>query len=169
MKYVISILVALCCPILGFCQDITGLWQGTMLNNDTKQYLEYEIVISKENGKYAGFSHTWFLIDGEKYYGIKKIQVRVAKDGKIILQDADLIANNYPIIPHKKVLQLNVLDLTNPGNEFILSGFFVTNRSKEHNELTGLINLKRVSHYAQSDLLSYLQKSSRDINLSMIK
>ncbi len=127
------------------------------------------MVISKEKGKYTGFSHSWFLINGQKYYGIKKINVRVAKDGKILIQDAVLIENNYPGGPDKNVSQLNVLDLANGDNEPVLDGPFVTNRTREYTELTGHINVKRVSLSSQSELLTYLQKNGKDNSVTAVK
>jgi hypothetical protein len=140
-----------------------------MFNDSTKQSLPYEMVISKEKGKYTGFSHSWFLINGQKYYGIKKINVRVAKDGKILIQDATLIEHNYPGGPDKNVSQLNVLDLASRDNEPVLDGPFVTNRTKEYTELTGHINVKRVSLSSQSELLAYLQKTGKDNSTSTAK
>jgi hypothetical protein len=152
-----------------FCQDITGLWKGTMFNDSTKQALPYEIVISKENGKYTGFSHSWFLVDGKKYYGIKKIKVHIAKDGKIIMQDAVLVENNYPVAPDKNVGQLNVLDLATRDNEVIMDGQFVTNRTKACNELTGRISIQKISASAESALMQYLQKNGIDNGLTAAK
>ena len=169
MKYFVPTLVAICLPIFAFCQDITGLWKGIMFNDSTKQSLPYEMVITKEKGKYTGFSHSWFLINGQKYYGIKKINVRVAKDGKILIQDASLIENNYPGGPDKNVSQLNVLDLASRDNEPVLDGPFVTNRTKEYTELTGHINVKKVSMSSQSELLSYLQRTGKDNSTSATK
>lgn len=163
MKQIICCLVALCFSVLAFCQDITGLWQGTLFNDSTKQSLEYEMLITKEKGKLIAFSHTWFLIDNKKYYGIKKVNVRLTKDGKIILQDAKLIDNNYPVSPLKDVYQLNILDRSNNAHEPALNGRFVTNRTKVYSELTGQVKLIKVSNYGQSDLLTYLQKKSKEM------
>jgi len=168
MKPITLILVVLCCPVFALCQDITGLWKGTMTNDLTKQPLEYEIVISKEKGKYSAFSHTWFVIDDKKYYGIKKINVRVAKDGKIVLQDAALIENNYPVTPLKNVYQLNVLDLVNSGAESMLNGIFVTNSSKDYKGLTGSISVRKVNLLSQSYLMQYLNKNG-DNSLTVVK
>ncbi len=169
MKYFIHILVALCFPLTTFCQDITGLWKGTMFNDSTQQSYQYEIVISKDNGKYTGFSHTCCLINEKKYYEIKKIKVRVAKDGKIVLQDDEYIDNNYPTPPIKEIHQLNVLDLANIGNETTLDGPFATNGTKKYKELTGHVSVKRVSQLSESDLMQYLQKNNRDSNLTVVK
>ena len=169
MKYVIYFGLALFSPIIVFCQDITGLWQGTMFNDSTKQSLEYEIKIIKKNGKYTAFSHTWFVIDDKRYYGIKKIDVRVAKDGKIVMQDAKLLEENYPILPNKKTIQLNVLDLLNEGNETALNGLFVTNSTKDHKALTGQIKIKRVDPQSQSDLVQFLNKGNVENNNTIAK
>ena len=170
MKYLLPIIVAICCPMVVFCQDITGLWKGTMLNESFNQSYDYEVVITKDKGKYTAFSHTWFLIDGKRYYGVKKLNVRVAKDGKIVMQDASLVDNNYPVPAYKKVIQLNVLNLTNADSDPVMEGEFVTNRSKDYKEITGRINIKKVSQLsAQSDLMEYLQKNSSNINVTVVK
>lgn len=169
MKYFVPLMAAICCPLFVLCQDITGLWKGTMINEISKQSLDYEIVISKDKGKITAYSHTWFVIDDKKYYGVKKLNVRIAKDGKIVLQDAKLLDNNYPIAPYKEVLQLNVLDLASHGSESTLNGLFVTNRTRHFKELTGTINIKKVSPFSKSDLLSYLQQNSMEIDLTVSK
>ena len=166
MKPFIFVITLLCFPAMAFCQDITGLWKGTMLNDSSKQALEYEIVISKEKGKYSAFSHTWFIINDKKHYGIKKLNVRVARDGKIVLQDTKLVDNNYPVLPLKNVLQLNVLDLVTSGSETMLNGIFVTNSSKDYKGLTGSISIKRVNLLSQSYLMQYLNKNDVDNNFT---
>ena len=138
MKNFTLIVVALCCPIFAFCQDITGLWKGTIFNDSTQQSLQYEVVITKVKGKYTGLSHTWFLVGDKKYYGIKKINVRVAKDGKIVMQDASLLEDNYPELPSKHVMQLNVLDLANAGDEPSLDGLFVPTAQKIFMNILGV-------------------------------
>lgn len=162
MKNLTLIMVAICCPIFAFCQDITGLWKGTIYNDSTKQTSEYEIVISKERGKYSAYSRTAYVINDKRYFGIKKINVRIAKDGKIVMQDAKLVEENYPGQPNKNVIQLNVLDLVNMGDEATLDGEFVTNRSKDFRALTGRISIKKVNPLTQSDLVSYLQKNNNN-------
>jgi hypothetical protein len=167
MKPIIIILAVVCCPVFAFCQDITGLWKGTMYNDSTHQSLDYEIVISKEKGKYIGFSHTSYVIGSTKYYGVKKINVRVAKDGKIVMQDAKWLENNYPGEQSKNVIQLNVLDLAKSGDESYMDGLFVTNRSKSYNALTGRMSIKRVNTLTvQSELMKYLQKNTADENIT---
>lgn len=170
MKYLTYVIVAICCPMMVFCQDVTGLWKGTMYNDSTKQSLDYEIVISKVKGKLTGFSRTSYVSDNNKYYGIKKIDVRVARDGKIVIQDARPVENNYPGEQNKNVIQLNVLNLATSGDESSLDGLFVTNRSKDYQAFTGRMNIKKVNPLvAQSDLLKYLQKNTQEDNMTVVK
>ena len=169
MKKIYLLIMALCCVCTVFCQDITGLWKGIMYNDSTHQQFDYEMVIRRENGKLSGYSHTWFLINEKKYYGVKKLKVKIARDGKIIVEDAELIANNYPVSINKYVRQLNVLDMLTREGQIILDGAFVTNRTKEFMELTGHINVKRENELSKSDLLDFLQKSSLDNILTIAK
>ncbi len=170
MKYLRYLIVALCCcPMAVFAQDITGLWKGTMYNDSTKQSYEYEIVISKEKGKYSGFSHTWFIIDEKKYYGVKKVKVSIAKNGKVIIVDDQLIDNNYPVTPNKYVRQLNILDLAAKGADVVLNGLFLTNATKDFREFTGQVNVKRESQYSQSDLMQYLQKNTKEYGFTVAR
>ena len=167
MKKIITAACLFLSPLFIFSQDITGLWTGTMMNDSTKQSLPYEVFIKKEKGKYTGYSQNCFLINGEKYYGIKKLKVNVAKDGKIILLDAALVKNNYPF--RDNVKQLNVLDLVSNDAEASLDGLFVTNLTKSYTEVTGKINLKRTSTFTESSLMQYLQKGSSDNDVSVVK
>lgn len=167
MKSIKLMLLAFCCPLVSLCQDITGLWTGTLYNDSTQQFHQYEIGISKEKGKYSGFSHTWFMIGDKKYYGVKKLKVRIASDGKIIIEDGELVLNNYPIAPNKDVRQLNILSLQTAGAELMLNGPFVTNRTKEFLPLTGSVTLKRKSNFNQSDLVPHLQNIMKGEQLTI--
>jgi hypothetical protein len=162
-------MVIICCPVFAFCQDITGVWKGTMFNDSTQQSLQYEIVINKEKGKLTGYSHTSYVINDKKYYGIKKMNIRIAKDGKIVMQDVKLVENNYPGGPNKNVIQLNVLDLANSGSEAFLDGLFVTNHSKQYQSLTGRLSIKRVNALPETELVQYLQKNNGNDNLTAVK
>ncbi|MGC4103433.1 hypothetical protein [Ferruginibacter sp.] len=169
MKYIIYVLAAICSPMIAFSQDITGLWKGTMYNDSTKQSLPYELVISKEKGKYTGYTHSWFTIDNKQYYGIKKVSVRIAKDGKVVIQDAELLENDYPILPAKNVSQLNVLDLAKNGDDMSMGGPFVTNRTREYLVLSGNISIKKVNALTDSKLMTYLQKNGMDNAITAAK
>ena len=150
-------------------KDITGLWKGTLFNDTTQKYYKYEIGISKEKGKYTGFSHTWFLVGDTQYFGVKKVSVKLAPDGKILIEDNGLIAHNYPIPPNKGVRQLNVLTLNAADSIMTLAGPFATNRTKDFHSLTGSVSLQRKNDFWQSSLVPHLQELGRDEELSFVK
>lgn len=148
--------------------DITGLWKGTMYNDTTQQYLKYEIAISEKKGKLYGYTHTYFIVDDKAYHGVKKVKIK-KQDGKIIIQDADLIADNYPISPAKGIRQLNVLTLVISDGVMSLSGPFSTNRTKQYHALTGSINVQRKSNFKQSALVSHLGELGLADELSFVQ
>ena len=80
-----------------------------------------------------------------------------------------MVENNYPNGSNKNVVQLNVLDLVTHDNETTLDGLFVTNRSRSYSDLTGRINLKRVSASNESSLAQYLRKGSSENEVTAIK
>jgi hypothetical protein len=167
MKQFRLIMLAFACPLALFSQDITGLWSGTLFNDSTQQNHQYEIGICKEKGKYVAYSHTWFMIEGKKYYGLKKVKVRIAGDGKIVVQDDELISNNYPIAPNKNVRQLNILSFSSIGTTPMMEGPFVTSRTKDYNELTGHINLTRKGDFTGSDLVTRLEQIGQGIEFTL--
>ena len=149
--------------------DITGLWKGTLYNDTTQMNYQYEIGISKEKGKYLGFSHTWFILDDKQYYGVKKVTIKIANDGKIIVEDDGLISNNYPVPPNKNVRQLNVLTLDAAAPIMTLTGPFSTNRTKEYHSLTGSVSLQRKNDFWQSALIPHLEELGKANDLSFVR
>lgn len=150
-------------------KDITGLWTGTLYNDTTGQYSKYEVAISKEKGKLVGFSHTAFVINGKEYFGVKKVNVKKAPDGKIIIVDDELVLNNYPELPGKYTRQLNILTLDNNDSTAVLSGPFVTNRTKVYNALTGSVRLQKNIGAWQSALWPHLQELGKEKAFSYIR
>jgi hypothetical protein len=169
MKKLFIAIILFLSPLFIFAQDIVGLWQGTMYNDSTKMSFPYEIFINKEKGKFTGYSYTWFDVNGEEYYGVKKVKVSVAKDGKIVIKDASMMENNYPISPDKNVMQLNVLDLVSDGAGSTMDGLFVTNLTKKYGEITGHINVKRISTFTESSLMQFLQKKDPGMEVAAVK
>ena len=170
-KRLIIFSLVLVCNIQLFAQsepDITGLWKGTMYNDTTQQYLKYEIAISENKGKLSAYTHTYFILDDKEYHGVKKAKIK-RKDGKIIVEDVELIANNYPVPPAKGVRQLDVLTLEIKDGIMTLSGPFSTNRTKVYHSLTGQINVQRKTNFKQSALVPHLEELGLSENLSFVQ
>lgn len=148
--------------------DVTGLWKGTLYNDTTQQFMKYEIAISENKGKLSGYTHTYFIIDDKEFHGVKKAKIK-RKDGKIIVEDVDLIANNYPIPPAKGIRQLDVLSLEIKDGVMILSGPFSTNRTRYYSSLTGSIHVERKSNFRQSALVPHLEELGLAEELSFVQ
>ena len=148
--------------------ELAGLWKGTLYNDSTQRYYRYEIGINEEKGKLSGFSHTFFMDGDKEFYGVKKVKVK-RTDSKIIIEDAGLIANNYPVEPAKGVRQLNILTLEIRDSVMVLSGPFTTNRTKSFAPLTGTVTLKRKNDFWQSALVPHLQELGLADDLSFVK
>ena len=170
-KRLIIFCFILSCSVQLFAQsepDITGLWKGTMYNDSTQKFLKYEIAISEKKGKLYGFSHTYFILDDKEYHGVKKVKIK-REDGKIIVQDVELIANNYPVPPAKGVRQLDVLTLEIKDGIMTLTGPFSTNRTKIYSSLTGSIQVERKTNFKQSALVPHLEELGLAEELSFVQ
>ena len=167
MKTTILALVALLSSTFVFSQDITGLWTGTIKDDPTGNSLPYEVYIKKEKGKLSGYSKTWYVVDGKQCYGIKKLKVNIAKDGKIVLLDDAWMENDHPYAD-KDFKQLDVLDLINNDEGSSLNGFFAT-KIKRYHETTGKIQLKKTDSFTESTLISYLKKINGENDITAVK
>jgi len=157
-------------PALVFAQeqDLTGLWKGYMYNDTTQLNYKYEIAISESKGKLKGFSHTYFIFEDKEYHVVKKIKFK-KKDDKLIVEDVEMIANNYPLARPKGVHQLTVLNFEMKGNVMILAGLFSTNRTKNFRSVTGYIHVERKSDFRQSALIPHLEELGLAKELSFVE
>lgn len=149
-------------------EDLTGLWTGLMYNDTTALNYRYEVAISGKKGKLVGYSHTFFLLDGIEYYGVKKLKISI--DGnKVITQDLKLVDNNYPIKPPKGVYMMNVLVFERNNNDLILSGMFSTNRTRAYAPATGYIHIERKTEFRNSSLVPHLEGLGLADELSFVQ
>lgn len=104
-----------------------------------------------------GFSHTWFILNDQQYYGVKKVNIQQKGDSLLITDDG-ILAHNYPVKPAKHVRQTGRLFLTDSAGYSILSGPFSTNPTREYASLTGYIRLYKVKDYTTSSLIPHLEE-----------
>ena len=148
--------------------DMTGLWTGLMYNDTTGLNYRYEIAISEKNGNLSGYSHTYFILDGIEYYGVKKIRITI-NGNKVITQDVKLIDNNYPIKPPKGVYVINVLNFEMKKDVLMLSGMFETNRTKQYAPATGYIHVEKKIDFTRSSLVAQLETLGLADELSFVQ
>lgn len=155
-------------PLKLFSQDISGVWTGTIYVDTTKKYLPYEIVINEKKGKLTGYSHTLFVVDNKNETGIKSIKIK-SKGEKFLIEDDDLIYNDYTVAPPKGVKQYSALTLYVTDSAMILKGTFNTNRTREYIPLTGTIQLQKKINYEKTKIVAKLKELDIYSSLSFIQ
>jgi len=165
MKFLFVILLF---PLQLLAQDISGVWTGTLYNDTTKQYLEYELAINDLNGKLNGYSYTIFIIDSIKNIGVKSIKIK-KKNDKFLVEDEKLIYNNYVQPAPKGVRTFSRLSYSSNDTSEILSGPFTTNPTREYSVLTGSIFLeKKIKKIKETLIVAKLDEMGLINKLSFI-
>jgi hypothetical protein len=162
-------LIFLLLPLQLFSQDLEGVWTGTIYNDTTRKYIPYEIAISGTKGKLSGYSHTIFSGDNNiQETGLKSVKIK-KKGDKILVEDDELIYNNYTTPPPKGVRQYSVLTFTSgPEGEYLV-GAFNTNRTKEYASATGTINLKKKEKLTDTKVIPKLDELKLANSLSFMQ
>ncbi len=93
-----ALLVFFLFPLQLPAQDITGIWTGYIQTTETR--LPYELVISKDKDRISGYSLTVFTFNGVENIGIKSMKFK-NKNGKISIEDDELVYNNFSSPPRK--------------------------------------------------------------------
>lgn len=161
-------LIILLLPLKLISQDLEGIWTGTIYNDTTKAYIPYEIAITEKKGKLSGYSHIVFMDNSTEVTGIKTLTVK-KKGGKILIEDGELIYNNYIEPPAKGIKKYCVLTFTSGASGEFLIGVFNTNRTKEYASATGTINLKKKEKITETQLIPKLEELKLSSSLSFIQ
>ena len=155
-------------PLQIFAQDITGLWTGYLQTTGSRVY--YELAISESSEKLGGYSLTIFTFDGVDNTGVKSIKIK-NKKGKVLLEDGELIYNNYTTPPKKLILSAN-MSLKQNDSTITLEGTFSTKsldmRFVDKNEFAGIIYLQKQNTFKQTKLIARLEEMNLLASLSFI-
>lgn len=155
-------------PLQVFAQDITGIWTGFL--QTTGSQVHYELAITENKEKLAGYSLTIFTFNGVENTGVKSIKLK-SKKGKISLEDDELIYNNYTT-PSKRVKLFGELFLKTKDSILIMEGTFTTRsmdiRFANENVFKGTIHLQKQNNFTQTKLLSKLEEMNLLATLSFI-
>jgi hypothetical protein len=152
---VLSALLLSCTP--AFSQKIAGLFQGTLFNDTTRMVQQYELALSEYRGKITGYSYTTFVMDDVYYYGIRRIKASI-KDDKLIVEDGDILVNNFPAAPDKGVRRISVIPLNGQDSVISLNGRWQTTRTKEFYSVPGSIDLSKTDDTSHSSLMRHLKE-----------
>ncbi len=140
-------------------KDITGLWKGTVITRELN--LPYELIITRHNGILTGYSHTTFTVRGEEIVSVKKLVVTFKKD-HIVIEDEDLLFNNFNEEAPKKIKQTNKVSLETTGKVWRLYGTFEAKAPRMLKPADGTVELEKKDSPAGTKLYAKLG----ELNLS---
>ncbi len=163
-----ALLIFFLFPLHLLAQDVTGIWTGYIQTIETQ--LPYELVISQDKGRLSGYSLTIFTFNGVENIGVKSMKFK-NKNGKISVEDDELIYNNFSS-PPRKVKLLAQLSLSTEDSVWILSGSFFTRsldlRAENTNLFNGTILLKKHHRFQPTKLISKLDEMNLLPTLSFV-
>jgi hypothetical protein len=162
MKFVLFF-VGFLFSVPAFSQDITGVWIGFLETNGTR--LPYELAISRNDEKFSGYSLTTFTIEGVENKGLKSMKIK-NRNGKITIEDDDLIQDNYSTNP-KRVMLWSSLSLVKSDTGSVLTGLFNT-RAYNKPGYKGIIHLRKGRNHREGELMARLEKLDLLYTLSFL-
>ncbi|RYY88852.1 MAG: hypothetical protein EOO15_07855 [Chitinophagaceae bacterium] len=149
------ILLLFCCGTAA-AQDMSGLYVGSLYNDTTKLTQQYELAITQQGDKVSGHAYTTFTLDNRFYFGFRNVKGKV-KDGKLFIEESDLIENNFPSPPPKGIRRLSVFPINGQG--FTLVGRWETNRTRKWAPVTGTISLLKRGDSTASALIARMYEA----------
>jgi hypothetical protein len=158
MKILISTLVvAFSLSFSSSAQKISGIYMGTLYNDSTKSFQNYELALSEYRGKITGYSYVTFVSRDTFYYGIRKIKASIV-NVELIVEDDKMILNNFPESPAKRVKRITTIPLNGQDSLVDLKGRWKTNQTKEYYSVPGTITINRNNDSSRSALVNHLKE-----------
>ena len=150
-------------PALLAGTDITGFWQGYVSTAQKK--LPYELVIATRDGQFIVYSLTTFIVNEEEIISIKKMKINFKKE-RIVIEDDDMLFNNFTSEAAKKIKQTNTLVFNEDGLQLTLSGTFETKTNRSLRPASGDIYLIKKEAPAEIKLMAKLEEMKLTSGLS---
>ena len=166
-----ALLLLLLFPLAVFSQpkaryDVTGAWSGYIKTKDKK--ITYEVVIGDSSGVLIGFSKIIFKNSDKEYSAIKSLLISKVED-KYILEEDQLLSDNFEDDAPRKIKQINTLDLVIGTKKMTLNGEFKTKATMGLRSATGEVGLQKAIVPDSSLLFTELNKMGLTEDLSFVK
>lgn len=159
MKKLTVLLATLCVFFSADAQQIlSGIYSGSVYNDSTKILTKYELALSEYRGKVMGYSYNTFIVNDTFYYGIRRVKGYKTEKGELVLTDEELLANNFPESPAKRVRRTATFPLAQEDTITSLKGTWETNRTKRYFSVGGTTKTERLVDSAQSPLIAHLKE-----------
>ena len=157
MKNLYLSLLTVAFPFLLLAQNIHGIWSGTMVNDTLKVTQNFELGLTEYRGNITGYTYQTYIIRDTFYYSVKRIRAE-RKDGFLVVNDVERIADNFPDKAARKVHMTVKYPLINDTTFDFTKGHWSTNQTKVYYSVGGDVRLKELQDEKESDLLAHLQE-----------
>jgi len=157
MKNLYLSLLILAFPFSLLAQNIHGIWSGTMVNDTLRVTQNFELGLSEYRGKITGYTYQTYIIRDTFYYSVKRVRAE-RRDGFLVVEDVERIADNFPDKAARKVRMTTKYPLINDSTFDFTKGHWSTNQTKVYYSVGGDVRLKEQDDDEQSDLLAHLQE-----------
>jgi hypothetical protein len=145
MRLRFTLLLALCCLYLaGSAQKLSGQWTGGFISSGDPWGggTEYVLELEVKGTQVQGFSYTYFIIMGKRYYVICRLSGSYDKDSKsMVVTEVEKVKANTPP-DFRDCLQTHMLTYLKKGEEETLEGRWKPARPQDRCG-TGETNLHR--------------------------
>jgi hypothetical protein len=168
MKNLYALVLILAFPLILLAQNIHGIWSGTLINDSTHRTQNFELGLSEYRGKITGYTYTTFIENDTFYYSVKRIKAE-RKDGKLVIEDVEMVGNNFPQKAAKHVRQITTFPLINDTTIDIAHGQWSTNQTKKYYSIGGSAAIKEQEEDKESDLLTHLQEMKVKTDIAVNK
>jgi hypothetical protein len=157
MKKLLTPLLFILFPFCLFAQDISGLWSGVLVNDSMKRRQQFEMGLSEYRGKITGYTYTTFIENDTFYYSIKRVKAE-RRDNVLVVEDVEMVSNNFPARVSKGVHQTTTFPLINDSTIDISRGTWSTNKTKKYYSISGNTALQEQKESKSSDLVAHLDE-----------
>ena len=143
-----------------FSQNINGLYSGTLQNDSAKMTQQYELALSEYRGKITGYAYATFFANDTFYYSIRRVKA-AREAGQLVVEDVEMIANNFPVRPDKGVHRVSYIplnDLKEGDTLAHFAGSWKTTGTKKFYSIPGTMAMKRERDSAHSALVAHLRE-----------
>jgi len=153
----LSLLIILAFPFSLLAQNIHGIWTGTLVNDSTHRFQDFELGLSEYRGKITGYTYTTFINNDTFYCSVKRIKAE-RRGGNLVVEDVEMVWNNFPERAAKGVKQTTTFPLINDSTIDISKGRWTTNQTKKYYSIGGSAAVKEKNDDEESELLTHLQE-----------
>ena len=139
-------------------QNVSGFYSGTLYNDTTRHTQVYELALSDYRNKVSGYAYATFIANDTFYYSIRRIRGE-KKGGHLVVEDAEMIAHNFPNGPDKgvrRITQIPIDHLTNGDTLGHFKATWKTTATKQFYSLPGTMAMQRRTDSSQSALFAHL-------------